>query len=397
MGMRDRWRTLLEQPETLSYRTDPTDLSSAALALYELIAERRASFTMEQARRLAPVVRAEALITSIAAQMQPLAYRDGFALPIQPRVVTRPNPWQTRAEFVSQSVLGLLEEGECFWRHGDWDPETGRPRIVYVIPNDQVEVSQRTYLRPLYRWAGQDLRPGTDITHVRIAARAGEIRGHGDLRMGLDALATVAAVESFALDFFQSGGIPSVVIRAAQALTPDQAAALKSQWVTSRSSASEPAVIGNGVSLDFPGTDPQKSQMQESRAYGSTVVARLLGIPPALLLVETSGATITYTNGSKALDDLIRSTVLPRYLAPIEAAWSDLTPTTQVVRFDLGEMQRADIEARFGLYGTGIDKGFLKPEEARAAEGWSPLETDDHAFDPSPIPDATPLEVPALV
>lgn len=401
MGLGDilrSWRDLGEAAPVL-YRSDPdVEISAVAQALSDLLDERLAAFSMVEARRLPAVVRAESLITSTAAMMQPLAYRGGFPVADQPRIVRRPDPFRTRGEFVVQSVLGLIEDGECFWRLGDIDDTTGKPRQAIVLPTSEMDV-QWDPLRflPIYRWRGQRMYADRDLKHIAIGRRAGELRGRGPLGQGLPYLAAVKAAEDYAMSVFTSGGIPATLIQPTGTNDPTEAQAekIKSRWVASRSKGDATvAVMPKDLSISWPSTDPQKSQMQEARAYGATVVARLLGIPATLLHVETSGATITYTNPVGAIDDLIKSCVLPVYLSPIEEAWSDLVSGPQVVRFDLAEMQRADIAARFALYAQAIPAGFMTAPEARAYEGWSPTETEaSHSFDVVPA-EVAPQEVP---
>ena len=81
-----------------------------------------------------------------------------------------------------------------------------------------------------------------------------------------------------------------------------------------------PAVLSGGIDLDVPDIDPQKSQMQEARDYGNTVVSRLLGIPAPLLHVSTSGATITYVGAAGAIEELVKATLAPTYMPPLEFA-----------------------------------------------------------------------------
>ena len=142
--------------------------------------------------------------------------------------------------------------------------------------------------------------------------------------------------------------------------------------------------------------------MQEARSYGATVAARILGIPAAMLHVETSGATITYTNPAGAMEELTKTTIVPGYLAPIEAHWSELVAGPTSVRFDLNDMQRADLAARAAIYAAFVGMGALTTAEVRAAEGWSPMAQDTaHAFDATPADEnaagvaATAQEVPA--
>lgn len=387
MGLLDLFRVLAPptpvQGDGVLRRSE--EVSATAEALYALIEERRAAFTMAEARKLDAVIRAKSLLTGIAASFLPLAYRAGQAMPIQPRICSKPDPFHTRYEHVAMTVDSLIEDGCAFWRLASF--EDGHPRNAYVIPHDEVSITNPTRgLIPRYEWRGQEMTLGRDLIHIAIGRRPGELHGRGPLREGLDRLATVLAAEEFARAFFTGGGTPPVVIKATQAgLTQEEATKAKAQWVAARSTGAEPAVFGKDWDLIFPQIDPQRSQMQEARGMGATITARILGIPGALLHVETSGATITYTNPAGAVEDLVKSTLAPQYLAPIEASWSELLPGGTAVRFDLNDMQRADFGARVAIYGQLVDMGVMTPPEVRAAEGWGPTETDtSHAFDPVP-------------
>lgn len=408
MGLLDAFRfltppavSLLPEPEVSRTET----LAATTEALYAIIAEREGAFTMAEARKLDAVIRAKSLLTSVAASFLPLAYRDGMALDMQPRIVTKPDPFNTRYDFVAATVDSLIDDGCAFWRLVGGS-EDGRPTGMYVIPHDEVEVTNPTRgLVPLYVWRGQPLVLDRDIKHLTIGRKAGELHGRGPLREGLTSLATVKAAEDYARGWFHGGGIPPVVIQSAPGtgrLTPNEAALAKSKWIESRATLGEPAVFGGDWSINFPTTDPARSQMQEARSYGATVAARILGIPAAMLHVETSGATITYTNPAGAMEELTKTTIVPGYLAPIEAHWSELVAGPTSVRFDLNDMQRADLAARAAIYAAFVGMGALTTAEVRAAEGWSPMAQDTaHAFDATPADEnaagvaATAQEVPA--
>jgi phage portal protein BeeE len=151
-------------------------------------------------------------------------------------------------------------------------------------------------------------------------------------------------------------------------------------------------VVSGDVSLDFPGVDPSHSQLQETRSHASTEVARLLGIPGPLLLIETSGATIVYQNSTQALNELFRQTLDPVYLTPIEQAWTDLLPRSSSVRYDFRELQVADIKTRAEVQKIWTDMGALSAEEVRVLEGWpaEPISTSPFAR-PTPPPRPVPL------
>lgn len=388
---------MVEPMPTLVERTE-TEYDALVTLINDAIAARQATFTLAQARKLPPVIRGVSLIAGVGASMLPLAYQRGQAMSAQPRIVRKPDPFGTRYQFVYQTLEALVasDYGEAFWLLSDHD-DRGHPRSATVLPNDEVMVEwdERRFL-PLYRWRGRPLVRDVEIKHIAPNRRAGELHGHGPLNDALEYLYPVHEAEAYASSFFASGGVPLTVLKTAAKLDKQQAAKLKQQWMDSRTTSGEPAVLGGGVELELPSVDPQKSQMTESRGAGAAIVARILGIPAALLHVETSGATITYTNPEGALEELVKTTIAPIYLAPVEQAWSELVPAPQAVRFDLADMQRAAIGARFGLYAQGIASGVMTAAEARAFEGWSEQEADQvHAFDPEPAPQPVSVEVPA--
>lgn len=362
--------------------------------LYALIEERRSSFTLTQALSLPPVMRGVQLLASTAASFLPLVYRAGAALPDQPRLVRKPDPFMTRYAFVYALVEQLVatRHGDAFLLHvGGTD---GLPDNLVLLPSDECEVEWRR--RPLVRavkYAGTWYTIGQDVTHIAIGRRPGELRGRGPVWTMLDYLYPVHAAETFAGDFFASGGVPSTVLQSDVALDATEAQRLKAQYMDS--SVQGVRVASGGIKAAYPTINPQAAQMQESRAYGATVVSRGLGIPGSLLHAETSGSTIVYQNAHAAIEELVKATVAPTYLAPIEQALSELVPGSDSVRFDLAELQRADMAARFGIYGDAIANGIMDATEARAFEGWGPLGTavdTAHTYDPTPAPE--PAGVP---
>ena len=125
------------------------------------------------------------------------------------------------------------------------------------------------------------------MTHIRIGARPGELHGLSPIVACLPRLAIIGAAETYAAGFFASGGIPEVVIHSGTQLDHGEAVELRNEYIGDGERFPVRVVSGD-LALDFPGADPERSQMAQTRAYAATEVARLLGIPAPLLLVETS-------------------------------------------------------------------------------------------------------------
>jgi HK97 family phage portal protein len=345
---------------------------------------------------LPAVERGVSLLASAVAQMNPLAYRDGLELDEQPRIVNRPDPWTTRYTFLFQTVRSMVEsaDGVAYWYLFDKDPETGRPRAARVIDPAEVTAGwDAMRFLPTYTWRGRQMKPGVDLAVIPLAPRVGSPVGVSPLAAAAPVLWAIEAAERYAAGFFAGGAMPSGTLMSEKELTADEAQVLLDSWLDAHSGTPTPAVLSGGITWHPEGSDPDKSQLVETREQGVATVARLLGIPAPLLIVAVTGTSIQYANVNQLYLELVRSTVAPLYLAPIEAAWSDLTPRGTVVRFDVGELQRADIEARFRIYQQAMDMGVLTVDDISRAEGVSSRKVPT-VFAPTAMPSVTVPEVP---
>lgn len=346
---------------------------------------------------LPAVERGVELIASTVAQLHPVAYRDGVPIPEQPRIVERPDPWSSRYAFLHETVRSMLEDGDSFWLCFDPDPETGKPRAARVIPAAEVTVGwdEHRFLRT-YKWRGQVMEHGRTIYHLPLAPRAGSLRGVSPLVASRGALLAIEAAELYAAGYFGGAGIPSGVLTSPVELTDGEADDLKAAWLAAHSTvAPTPAVLSGGVTYEKVAADPEASQLLETREAGVATVARLLGIPAPLLLVNGTGSNVVYQNYTALAGELVRITVAPLYLAPLEAALSDLLPRTSAVRFELGELNRLDVRGRLEAYKLAVELGILDSETIARLEGFSGGKTPT-AFAPVPAIGTVPTpEVPA--
>jgi HK97 family phage portal protein len=345
---------------------------------------------------LPSVGRARQLLISSIAQLEPVAYRGGVAMDSQPAVVTRPQPGITRYEWLAQIASSLIDDGDAFL----WLPATGRnaegwPDVAVVLPADDVQVEWATQpITRRYHWQDRELIEGRDVLHIAANRRAGELRGRSIFDQYADALARVMGTELYAADWFDTGAVPDVTLKFSGSLTDTEAAAAKARWVANHRDHS-PGVLGAGWDLSATGTDPSSSQLLESRGRGDQDVARMFGIVPAeLLLVSLNSSSLTYQNVAAMLDTLVRVTLQPAYLSPIEEGLSDLLPRTQVIRFSFDELRRLAEPEAVATYAAAIAAGIYDVPEVRAKLGQPP--TSNPQIPPSlkPTQAASPIEVP---
>jgi HK97 family phage portal protein len=328
------------------------------------------------------VARSRQLIVSLIAELEPVAWRDGYPMSEQPSVLLAPAPEITRHDWLTELGGSLFDRGNAAL----WIPATSRnaagwPELAPVIPWDDVvpRWADESHISRRYSWAGRELVPNRDILHVPLGRAAGELVGRSPLQSIEPALARILAAEMYAGDWFENGAVPSVTLKYDGVLEDTKAAEVKAKWIENHRDHS-PAVLPKGWDLHETAGDPGSSQLLETRKYGALEVARGLGIFPAeLLLAELGGSSLTYQNVADALMTFCRVTLQPVYLEPIEAWLSRLLPSTQAVRFNVSELERLGTVQRFAAYAVGLSNGFVSTEQVDRWEGWNRAE-------PLPIP-----------
>jgi HK97 family phage portal protein len=329
---------------------------------------------------LPAVARSRSLIVSLVAELELVAWRDGMPLEEQPRIVTRPQPGSTRDAFIGALAGELFDHSNAFV----WLPVSGRnaagfPDTAVALPFDRVAVSWdpsglfRRY-RDVIR--GVDLVPGVDLVHVELPGRSpGELLVPSKFDTNADALDRILAAELYAADWFGNGAVPSVTLKFAGPMNGKEANDAKLRWIENHRDHS-PGVLGQGWDIHETGGNPESSQLLDTRRAGVLECARIFGVVPAeLLLAELGGSSLTYQNVTGMLDTFVRVTVQPEYLSPIEAALSDLVPSTQAVRFDLGELFRLAEAQRIEVEAAAIAAGIYTLPEVRRNHGLPPTST----------------------
>jgi len=316
------------------------------------------------------VFRGVSLLSNVAGSLSLEAYRLGERMADAPALVRRPDPFYTPREFVRDTVYSMALWGEFLWHVGARDPDGLVVSLRVTNPVEWViEWDARRWDRT-YKWRNTDIDP-RDVIHGTFLRDLGAPRGAGPLQLCGAALYVAQAADDWAARFFSSSGAPLVVLEHPDELTEDEATELKSNWM--QRIPGEPAVTSGGIKASPFGLNPEAAQLTQSRERAVGDAARMLGIPGDLLEYAAGGSSLTYRNLGAVGDHLVRFTLAPNYLEPIEQHLSDLLTRTTVARFNVEGLLRADIETRYRIYESGVTKsGVLSLDEARAMEGLIP-------------------------
>jgi HK97 family phage portal protein len=327
------------------------------------------------------VFRGVSLLANVAGSLSLEAFRLGDRMAEAPPLVRRPDPFQTPREFVRDSVYSLALWGEFLWHVGARDPDNLVVSLRVTNPVEWVIGWDERRWERTYKWRNTDVKP-EDVIHGTFLRDLGAARGAGPLQLCGAALYVAQAADDWAARFFSSSGAPLVVLEHPDELDADEAQELKDNWMMR--TPGEPAVTSGGIKATAFGLNPEAAQLTQSRERSVGDAARMLGIPGDLLEYAAGGSSLTYRNLGAVGDHLVRFTLAPNYLEPIEQHLSDLLTRTTVARFNVEGLLRADIETRYRVYQTGIASTVLERDEARAMEGLIPGGVETAPVGPNP-------------
>lgn len=284
-----------------------------------------APITRSEAMRVPAVARARHMITTTIARADLLVHdRTGAALDPQPPWTRRTDTAQPAAHRLAWTVDDLLFYGESLWLV-DRDSERHPMRVEHVPfhrwerdPDDRITVDGTPVAGPrLVHFAG--LHEGI------LTFGAAAIRGAAAM---LDA-AVDTARRPFRLELHDAGDYPLTRAEIRELIADARAAMLDNAGVVYTAPGLEARL--HGISAD--------SLLVAGRESFAVDVARLIGVPSAMVDAHSTGATMTYTN----VEQVIRSFLhlgLVTYMLPITSRLSldDIVPAGQTVRFDLDDL-----------------------------------------------------------
>lgn len=332
----------------------------------------------ETALTLASVYRAVQIIATPISKMElrTFRYATGMEQLVEnPILVNKPSLLESRRDFIFQTVVSLALEGNAFWvksfnSSGAVNNLTLLPAsavsLDYVDPSDIGKGVQFFYSGKKYS--------ANQIEHLKIFSRAGVLRGISPIDTCRSDIASALDVRNYAANWFQSGGVPTGVLKTNAMITEADAAVITANWHNKQQNR-QIAVLGNGFDYSAVALSPRDALFTEIQDQAVQMVARLFGVPARLLLTTVPGSTDTYTNLQDENQVFYRHTLMA-YTDAITDALSNCLPRGTRVEFDFEHLFKADVAARYNYYKVGIDAGFLTPQMVQDKEGLLGKETN---------------------
>lgn len=299
----------------------------------------------------------------------------------------RPNRDQSPHDFISDIAAAIEGFGNAYLLKVFGRLSDGTRGVVELIPIPPTAVNVRQEretgeLRFDVAFPGRTERNLTtrEILHIRGFAPQGGPIGVSTLQAHREALAAPAGMQRFLNAYMARGAGPGVVLSLPQQVTREQARELADTWDSQHAGvdrAGATAVIGGGASLETVPVSLVDAQFVESMRFSVEQVARVFGVPAALLDAGSRNSQDT-----QALTEQFVKFCLVSRMSRIEralAADPDLFATTGSLypEFLADGLLRPSTRERFESYKAGIQAGWLTQNEVRKLENYPPKDGGD--------------------
>jgi hypothetical protein len=321
----------------------------------------KTAMTRPMAMTVPACARGRNLITSTLAQASINAWQ-GTQLSTSPALFDQPDPDLPRAVTIAWTVDDLIFSGVAYWLILDRDV-LGYPTAARRIDPNLVDVSTDGIVEGIN---GQPVSPSDVIVFPGLH--------EGILAFGARELRTAFTL-SDAARRFASVPLPALELHdlSEDGLTAEERLALVDDWTRARE-LSGVGYTNRSLEVKTHGWSSRDLQLVEARAYAAAEVARVMGIPAAMLDASQSGSSVTYNNLQDARRDFTDYT-LSTYTTPIEQRLSmdDISSPGVMAVFDLDStILRASFADRMAAYEVAITSGVYTVEEIRRRETGTP-------------------------
>lgn len=309
-------------------------------------------------------------------------------------VLTRPNRYQTRLQFIVNWLLTKLLHGNAYVllvRSGRaeivqmhvLDPRRVQPQVApdggvyYSIGTDMMRAAQQLSDRDT------TILPYTEIIHDRGPTLWHPLIGVSPITAcGLSATMGMRIQRNSAA-FFENMSRPGGMVTAPGTIDEATATRLKAEWQANYSGANigRIALLGDGLKYEaMPAIAAHDAQLIDQLRWTVEDVARAFNYPSHRL----SNGQVPGLSSLEALEAYYYANCLQAHLEGIELCldrafftqYKDMSITQRTdigIEFDLDGLLRMDTAARFKAFAEGVGGGWLAPNEARARENLPPV------------------------
>ena len=290
------------------------------------------------------------------------------------QLLREPNPAMTGQTFTETLVGHLETHGAAYFEKVPGSD--GRPAALWPLEPSRI-TPERRGANLIFKVSTKNGVVETDQRQIGFFKNAitstDGIRGVSPITLLNKELSAAKAARDFAAAYFKNGAAPSGVLQHPATVGDKAAENLRRQFkdrYAGSKNAGSTLLLEEGMTWQTIASDPEASQLLETRQYSISDVARIWRLPPHLL-ADLSRST--FSNAESEMQSLVTHSLRPR-LVRLEQQLNMalLTPEERrgglSFQFNIDGLLRGSLADRYKSYQTGITTGFLNRNECRALE-----------------------------
>ncbi|MGO1368518.1 phage portal protein [Senegalia sp. (in: firmicutes)] len=286
-----------------------------------------------------------------------------------------PNPEMTSFVFRETLMGHLLLWGNAYAQI----IRDGRGKVIALYPlmPDKMTVnrSENGDIYYIYNKNGEEyILHSHDVLHIPGLGFDGLI-GYSPIAMAKNTIGMALATEEYGAKFFSNGANPGGVLEHPGVVKDP--ARVRDSWnavYQGSSNSHKVAVLEEGMKFQSIGIPPEQAQFLETRKFQTEEICRIFRVPPHLV---ASLDKATFSNIEHQSISFVVHTIRP-WLVRIEqsinkALFTDSERKKYFVSFVVEGLLRGDYNSRMQGYATGIQNGFMSPNDVRRLENMNPI------------------------
>lgn len=215
-----------------------------------------------------------------------------------------------------------------------------------------------------------------DVLHVKGLGFNGLV-GYSPITMHAQSIGLGMAAAKYGARFFKNGGSVSGVLESPLPLNQEVVDRLRKQFndnYAGLDNAHSTMVLEQGLKYQKIGITPEDAQLLATRKFEVTDIARIYRIPQHMLN-DTTG--MTFGNMEQRSIEFVQHSLVPWLIRWEQEVKKKILNKGEYLKFSVDGLQRGDINSRYAAYSTGIQNGFLTPNEVREMEERDPVKGGD--------------------
>jgi HK97 family phage portal protein len=322
----------------------------------------------------------------------------------KPPWMDQPNAETGWFEFVCQTLVSLLLDGNAFWYVVR--DALGVARELWILDPRQVRVQRDAERNLTYLIQNQKLAP-SEIVHLRGLTLPGYLRGLSPIEGARQTIGLGLAAEEFAGRFYANNAALGGVLEMPVGTTPEQGRVTRDLFNEDHQGLANSSKVGVllGAAYKPVAITQEQAQFLETRRFQVTEVARWFRIPPHMI-GEVSGSTSWGTGIEQQQIAFVTHTLTP-WIVRLEAALTPLVREFATVaaigtnadwspKFNVNGLLRGDMAARSAFYKSLWEMGAFSPNFILAKEDENPYPGGDAHYVQASYAVVGPDGVPVL-